>query len=451
MKRDNFEKFITLLHENGIEKLYHITHRQNWDSIRTKGIYSSANLRRNNIQAQSSVDDVNQYVDIDSRLDDYVHLSFSPYPVFLEAAIKADMLDKDYLIIEISLDILNNDETIFCNMDSHYKDVSKGTNYCSLCNIDLNIASASQRKGIAAKHRRFCSAEILVPGFISSSLILNKTELDNRINEIQKEEAFRRTALVIMVDQTTNMNNEIAINGQEYRTISKHIEEAINKLVTRIALSYHTGGKILNRYDVAIVGFGNTDEAIPLWNSEFSYGCGPFRSVHTLYDSYVKHFGESPKWVRSSSNCQNSNIRKSFEKVKELLQDWLDNNSIYANPPVVLLLTSVSSIYDDPAGYIKGCSELKKLQTFSGNVLLWQIEYSSINKESILCPALEKEGESLDPIGSFMIQHGSLIPNNYLDRLNNLRENVVESDRYSCLGVNVDINDIADLLLEDLP
>ena len=169
MKRDNFDSYIQLLRDNGVDRLYHVTSKENWESIRMNGIYSAENQQKNNIAGRPIMDGMFKLRDNKLRLDKYVHLSFSANPVFLEAALKAKTASEDYLVIEISLDVLNNDEVIFCNMDSHYDEVIKGTSYSSLSSINIKAASATKREQVALKDRCFCSAEILIRPYLESN------------------------------------------------------------------------------------------------------------------------------------------------------------------------------------------------------------------------------------------------------------------------------------------
>lgn len=451
MKRENFDSYTQLLRENGVDRLYHITHRENWESIRLNGIYSSESIAKKNISAKFISDEVTHACDEKLGLNGYVHLTFSTNPVFLASALKANIIGNDYIVIEIALNVLNNDETIFCNMDSHYDDAMKGTNITSLSSINFSAATATDRSKIAFKDRRFCTAEILVPGHISSEHILNRIEIDNIINDIQKGDEFKRNLLVVMVDETTNMRLPITINGHSYPSISKYVEGAVNKLINEVALSYNSNGKIKNKYDIAVFGCGYTYGIAPLWNRQYSDDGGSFRSTHDLFDTYVKSLGErAPQWIQVGNDSFDPNYAKAFKKVKEFLQDWLDNNSIYCNPPIVLLLTSGLSVYDNPAAHAQGCTEIKQLQTLAGNVILWQIEYAPMSSTSVLCPEVNGDIGDLDPFAIFMSRHASVLPDIHKEYLRRVKPETEESLDYLCFGVNVDISDIKSLLLEDI-
>lgn len=450
MKRDNFDSYIQLLRDNGVDRLYHVTSKENWESIRMNGIYSAENQQKNNIAGRPIMDEMFKLRDNKLRLDKYVHLSFSANPVFLEAALKAKTASEDYLVIEISLDVLNNDEVIFCNMDSHYDDVIKGTSYSSLSSINIKAASANQRDQIALQDRCFCSAEILIPAHVSSGHILNRIELDNKVNDIQKGDEFKRNLIVIMVDETINMKHPILVNGNSYSSAAKYAEAAINQFITKVALSYNSGGKISDKYDIAVFGCGYSYGIAPLWDRDYSDDGGSFRSTHDLYDTYVKNLGSgTPRWIQTGSNSHDSNYEKAFIKVKEFLREWLDNNSIYCNPPIVILLTSGLSVYQNPAGFSNGCSDLKQLQTLSGNVILWQIEYNPMLNASLLCPEGDGDTAYFDPFAQFMSKQVSVLPDIYTKNLMKIKGNVAEGKLYLCFGVNADLLDITDLLLEE--
>lgn len=450
MKRENFDSYKDLLRENGVDRLYHITSRENWESIRMNGIYSVDNQLKNDISSRPLRDEISRKYNEQLGLNKYVHLSFSSNPVFLESALKSNNITEDYLVIEISLDVLNNDETIFCNMDSHYEEVMKGTSYSSLSSIDIKSAAAIQRDNISLRDRRFCTAEILIPAHISSAHILNRIELDNKIHDIQKGDEFKRNLIVIMVDETIKMNHPVQINGNSFVSALKYVETAINKFITKVALSYNSKGKVSDKYDIAVFGCGYSYGIAPLWDRKYCDDGGSFRSTHELYESYIKNLGEgSPRWIQTRANSYDPNYEKAFKKVKEFLQDWLDNNSIYCNPPIVILLTSGMSVYQNPAGFSQGCNELKQLQTLSGNLILWQVEYTPVASSGVLCPNCEEGMDNLDPFALFMSKQVSVLPDIYVKNLMKIKPDTDESTKYLCLGVNTDLSHITNLILEE--
>jgi hypothetical protein len=370
MKRDNFDSYIQLLRDNGVDRLYHVTSRENWESMRMNGIYSAENQQRNNMAGRPIMDEMSRIRDHKLGLDKYVHLSFSANPVFLEAALKAKTAGEDYLVVEISLDVLNNDEVIFCNMDSHYEDVLKGTSYSHLSSINIKAAAATQRDQIALKNRRFCSAEILIPAHVSSGHILNRIELDNKVNDIQKGDEFKRNLIVIMVDETVNMKHPIIVRGHSYSSAAKYAEAAINKLITKVALSYNAGGKVSDKYDIAVFGCGYSYGIAPLWDRKYSDDGCSFRSAHDLYDTFIRKLGEgTPRWIQTGSNSYDANYEKAFKKVKEFLQPTKTMGNIfwheagfYGSMIKTLLGNGVDSItnallggqYENPEGVYYG-------------------------------------------------------------------------------------------------
>ena len=84
MIRQDFENHIELLREHGVDKLYHITSRDNWESIRKHGLYSVELMRQRGIEGHRSYNDiVTRKSDEAAGLNRYIHLSFSSNPIFL--------------------------------------------------------------------------------------------------------------------------------------------------------------------------------------------------------------------------------------------------------------------------------------------------------------------------------------------------------------------------------
>jgi hypothetical protein len=107
------------------------------------------------------------------------------------------------------------------------------------------------------------------------------------------------------------------------------------------------------------------------------------------------------------------------------------------------------SVYQNPAGFSQGCNELKQLQTLSGNLILWQVEYTPVASSGVLCPDCEGNMDNLDPFALFMSKQVSVLSDIYVKNLMKIKPDTDESTKYLCLGVNTDLSHITNLILEE--
>ena len=454
MVRQDFERYIELLRERGADRLYHITSRDNWESIRKHGLYSAEQLKLRGIEGHR------QYADIVTRksddmagLNSYIHLSFSSNPIFLEAGIKSGNIDSDYLILEISLDVIKETDTEFVNMNPHLSEAVRGTSLEALNAINFSAATASDRLGIRLEQRKYCQAEVLVPGNIPPEMILNKQEIDNLIYESRIGDSFKRRAVVFVIDQSAAMGMQYIMSGKTYPSVANAIQGFVNQFLTKLAKSFYHDGSV-NKYDIAVLG--STDgEAVQLWNWK-NFGPvyqdkeseNPFLSSEDLFNIMVANLGSnSIEWIHAGHDSWNSQTIDALKSVKQILQTWIDTNSNNSLPPVIVYMTDGGHIQYWAQQFVKICSEIRKLQTRSGNAMLWQFEYTPYHSDSLILPtAMDVPG--LDPTGNFMYQQASEVSGIYQDKIDEVSTTSGVPAPHRAMAVNLDINMISSLILD---
>lgn len=455
MLRTDIAKYFDLLRQNGIDRLYHITSRDNWTSIRKHGLYSVNLLKQRGIEGyRSYADKVTRKSDEAIGADAFVHLSFSPYPIFLEAGIKAGQIDSEYIVLEISLDVIKEADTEFANMSLHHNDVIKGSSYESLEAIHFACAKSTDRLGLNLKRRKYCQAEVLVKSNIPADLILNKTDIDNQIFQARLGDSIRRRSIIFMIDQTVSMGDRFIMNGKEYPSISAAVNSFMNKFLTRLAKSFYNEGNPVNKYDVAVLGSSDSG-IVPLWNSH-KFGpvykdaiskAHPFLSSEDLYNI---NFGNALMgefdWVNVNYDGWKIYTVDALKAVKEYLKQWLDSNSNNSYPPVVIYITEGGHLHYDPQSFVKICSEIRNLQTLSGRTMLWQLEYSPYHSDSLCLPA-DIDLQGLDPAGRFMYSQASELSDVYRDQINEIATSKGSLSSHRAMAVNIDLNRLYDLII----
>jgi hypothetical protein len=455
MIRQDFENHIELLREHGVDKLYHITSRDNWESIRKHGLYSVELMRQRGIEGHRSYNDiVTRKSDEAAGLNRYIHLSFSSNPIFLEAGIKAGIIESDYIVLEISLDVLKDADAEFVNMNPHHLDVTRGTSYEALEAIHFSAATSTDRLGIRLKQRKYCQAEVLVPGNIPPELILNRQDVDNLIYNARIGDSLKRRAIVILIDQSMTMGTQYIMSGKQFPSVTSAIQEFVNKFLTTLAKDFYLDGGGVNKYDIAVLG--STDGKVtPLWNRQ-NFGpvyqdngaSSPFLSSEDLYNIMVGNVAfSSLDWITIGHESWNSQTVEALKSIKVYLQSWIDSNHNDSYPPIVLYMTDGGHIQHDVQAFVKVCTEIRKLQTRAGNTMLWQLEYTPFHSDNLILPT-DMDIQGLDPTGSLMYQQASEISDIYKERIDEVSttKNVLAPHR--AMAVNLDINTLSSIILE---
>lgn len=456
MIRSDYENFIDVLRENNIDRLYHITSRDNWNSIRKHGLYSAALLKQRGVEGYHSyADKVTRKSDEAIGADSFVHLSFSPFPIFLEAGIKSGKIDPDYIVLEISPEVIKEADTEFSNMSLHHNDVICGSSIESFKSIHFACAKSTDRQGLNLKKRKYCQAEVLVKCNIPPEYILNRGEIDNLIFQARMNDSCRRRAIIFLVDQTVSMGDRFIMNGKVFPSTSSAVNKFINQFISRLAKSYYNDGNPVNQYDVAVLGSSDTGIVPPLWNIQ-KFGAiyretinlsSPFLSSEDLYNINLGNaIVEDFNWVTVNYDGWKIHTVDALKAVKEYLKKWLEVNSNNNYPPVVVYITEGGHLQYDPQSFIKICNEIRNLQTLSGNTMLWQIEYTPYHSDSLCLPG-DIDLQGLDPAGRFMYSQASELSDVYQDKINEIATSKDSLSNHRAMAVNIDINDLYDLIV----
>lgn len=454
MLRPDYKQYIEYLQSRGVDRLYHVTSRTNWDSIRKVGLYSVDLLKDRGILGyQTYSDTISRLCDESIGAHKYIHLSFSSNPVFLETGKKAGTIDEEYIVLEISLDVLKDGDTEFANMNIHHRDAIRGGTLEVLQALNIEAATASDRNMVRPGDRIFCQAEVLVQGNISPELILNRKEIDNLVYNIKFGDSFKRTPIVLLIDQIVTMGDRFVMNGQTFPSVSNAIEIFVNKFLTQVAMSFHNGGEPQNLYDVAVLG--TSDNGIThLWNPKrmdvfktHDYKAEPFVSAEELFQVYSGNvIGGEKDWIHTGHTAWKGSLIDCLNTVKKYLQDWLDRNSSNNNPPVVVFMTEGGHIKYDAQAFVRACSEIRSLQTKVGNAVLWQIEYSPFHSDSLALPT-DIDVQGLDPTGHFMYQQSSELRDIHNTLIEEIASNKDMTSPHRAMAVNIDINILTPLIL----
>jgi hypothetical protein len=163
----NHVEILDRLKANGIEKLYHITHKNNIESIKENGGLMSWNyLFENGIDIPvPGGNELSRGLDVNKELEDYVRLCFvKDLPMFDGR--------ENLKVLEIDVKVVEWDTTLFCDMNATANRATCGPGFEHLDNIDFEVISEGRGQ---YNRTTYClyQAEVLVKTFIPIDLIKN--------------------------------------------------------------------------------------------------------------------------------------------------------------------------------------------------------------------------------------------------------------------------------------
>lgn len=164
------DEVVEYLREQGINKLYHFTDRENVESIiRTGGLYSWDYLERSDLKIpRPGGSEFSRSRDLRDGLQDYVRLSFVRNNPMMYAA-KADGRIFDAVILEVDLDVVRFPDVMFSDRNATAKNCVVGAGVEMLKNI--RFALIRRGRWSSEEEKGFLQAEVLVRGAVPGYLV----------------------------------------------------------------------------------------------------------------------------------------------------------------------------------------------------------------------------------------------------------------------------------------
>ena len=173
-KKSNWMKFLQILENNGISKLYHFTDRENLESIiKNGGLYSWADCRDKGITiAKPGGSQQSRKLDTRDGLQYYVRLSFtSQHPMLFVA--KNEGRISDPVILEIDLEVVYWKGTKYADRNATKTGAKVGETLKDFKRIHFQTIKAKKHFDLPEDEQVFYQAEVLVKNFIPLDFITN--------------------------------------------------------------------------------------------------------------------------------------------------------------------------------------------------------------------------------------------------------------------------------------
>lgn len=406
MNKNEFGELKAILLKHGINRLFHVTDRLNWTSIKeNNGIRSSDSLRNcEAIYRGSCGDCVSRYIDKQLFLSDYVHLSFIPEAPWLKAAVKAGFI-KDPITIEVPLDILLDEDTLFSSGSPSDSSSLIGGDKESFKRIDFDTLVEEPHQVSDPGRRKVFQAEALVKRFIPYDRILNLTDIENQISGTKLDGSYKRSAIIFLIDQSVSMGRSIILNGQSKSSISSAVSEMVDKVIQQIATGGVNNPSRLNPFDIAVIGYG--EDCHSIWANDAPLG--EFASVEQLFDHYFRNGFLEPgkfQWINSQNNSFSADMSSAFRYVKEMAQRWVASNGNNCIPPCIIHITDAEKLGMQSKGTVQIVRQIMHMETRNGPAAIWNIQMNPYDSHPVVLPTDEDTG-SLNAHGYFLFQMSS--------------------------------------------
>lgn len=426
MKRYDAEDVLQALREKGIDRLYHITDRENWASIKKYGLLSLDLLNEKEIDPEKSCGDrISRKRRIKKGLGDLVHLSFFKAPICLEQASDAGWI-KDPVVLEISLDVFRDDDTAISPTDAL---VAKSQNVPFVSTLEEIRSLDFDVRKTAEQQNDLLMSEVLVKGFVPTSLFLNAEELDRG----EGLSTVKKQALLFILDQTDLMSENLSLQGRFQASAAHAARTAVNDAINGLLDSCISSSDVSDSYEIAILSMSEDIGAAwaPNWGESFV-------DCKSLYREMIRRLpsdGRKTEWMVEKEPQGKAEPAEAFRRSASLVQDWMFHHQDYL-PPLVVFVSNGKSIRDSLQNARKEAGILKSIVSMYGNVCLLCFMLSPDRSAFFEFPTSKDRGklENLSPESTFLFDISSVLSGKTAE---SVREtNGRNDDEFRAMGVN---------------
>lgn len=424
MKRYDAEEFLQALRDKGVDRLYHVTDRENWPSIKNYGLLSLDYLKERNIDPQKSCSDrVTRSRLRKTGISGLVHLTANRNPICLEEALQAERI-QDPIVIEISLDVMSEEDSVICPVDA-LQAKRQGLPFISTLSDIQGLDMVPGNEGTR-------SQEILVKGFVPASLILNAAEIDRGDNT----GAEKKQAILFILDQTGSMEENVSIQGQFYASAAHCARALANEAISKLLESCITPKEVRDSFEFALLEYSN--ETKSGWAHSWDE---PFVDCKRLYRQMIRRLpteGSHTKWAAETEAVGQESPTVALKQASSMVQSWLFNNK-KCPPPFVVLITNGESLKNDLLGVKKEAGLLKNITSLYGSPRLLCYMVSSSREAFFEFPTNSDRGSlgELAPEAAHLFDLSSILSG---DDAAPIRERTGRNDaEFRAMGVNSDL------------
>lgn len=468
-KKTNWQEFKKIIEEKGVKKLYHFTDRDNLESIiKNGGLYSWADCDEKGIPIpKPGGGNLSRSLDARDGLQHYVRVSFVKDHPMMFVAMNEQRISNP-VVLEIDPEVVWWQDCLYCNKNVTRNDASYGGSVEHLKQIHFDTVLRKKYFDLPEEERPFYNAEVMVKNFIPLQYITNIGNFGYTIpsnsNKMQTKTPYTAqitrntpTAFIFMIDQSVSMQKKTQLYG-ETMTMSEAVARIVNHQLNELVLRCIKGSETRDYYDIAIIGYG--ENAYSGWKGELE-GWDFVKPSELKEHPYKKTLirketrtrkgikvveVEEVQWIEADATKSWTRVHYAFDKAKQLLQNWMDeHHDKDCYPPTIINITDGEFNGASKEYVLQQANELKSMFTNDGNVILFNIHISANKGMSVICPA-DKDEVSSNAFATTLYELSSLLPERYSDRIAELRNDPIPSDRYTAMSVNADMSTLIQLM-----
>lgn len=319
----------------GVDRLYHVTDKENWQSIKRYGLLSLDYLTERGVNPLKSCgDQVSRYARQKEGMGNLVHLAFRHDPICLDQAVQAGFIETP-IVIEISLDVFRDDDTSISPTDALDAKSRSIPFVSSLADI-RSFALESKRWTETGNDSRL--AEVLVKGIVPPNYILNVDELDR--GQMVRD---TKQAVLFILDQTESMRESMNLQGRFYAS-SAHAARAVVNDTINDFLEYCIGANdVSEAFEIALLSM--SDRVSSAWSMAME---DSFVGCKSLYRNMILRLpkdGSRTKWVADKEPAGYCRPGQAIREAVSWAQDWMFHHWD-CPPPVIVFVTNGKCLQD---------------------------------------------------------------------------------------------------------
>ena len=468
-KKSNWQEYQQVLEEGRITKLYHFTDRDNLESIiKNGGLYSWKDCEDKGIKiAKPGGSSTSRSLDQRDGLQYYARLSFVPDHPMMFVAMNDGRISNP-VVLEIDLEAALWEDTLYADRNMTKNGANVGGTLDDLKAVHFGLFWGRRYFDMSEEAKMYYKAEVLVKHFIPLKHITNignfgipipaqPKKMQAKIPYTAQITRNTPTAFIFLVDHSVSMQQKTTLYGEEM-TMAEAAARIVNSQINELVLRCVKMGDTRHYYDLAVVGYG--EEAYSGWQGELEGRTfvspeelknHPFTKVVTRKETrtrkgvQIKEV-EQVQWVSARHDGSWTHYHKAFEYVRDLLSDWMiDHHEKDCYPPTIIHITDGWFNHATKEEVMQKANELKAMFTNDGNVILFNIHFTSdTDAESVACP-IDKSELGGDEYAETLFEMSSLLPERYnMDIARCLNDD--RSGRHVAMGMNADATTLIKLM-----
>ena len=468
-RRGNWQEFKAILDKYSITKLYHFTDRDNLESIiKHGGLYSWMDCERKGIQiVKPGGGDLSRSLDRRGGLEEYVRVSFTTQHPMMFVAMQDGRISNP-VVLEIDPEVIFWEGVKYSDCNATRNEANVGGTLEDFKRIHFASVKARKHFDLEEDEQPYYQAEILVKNFIPLEFIKNignfGIPIPSKPKALQAKVPYTAqitrntpTAFIFLVDHSVSMQKETTLYGEKM-TMAEAAARIVNSQINELVLRCIKMGDTRHYYDIAVVGYG--EKAYSGWQGELEgrdfaspeeLKNHPFTKIVTRKETrtrkgvQIKEV-EQVQWVSARHNGSWTHYHEAFDYAKKLLDEWMkEHHDKDCYPPTVIHITDGEFNHASKEEVLQKANELKAMFTNDGNVILFNIHFTSdTNSESVACPINKGELKS-NAYAEALFDMSSLLPERYNQDIARCL-NDTRAGRHVAMGVNADATTLIKLM-----